>query len=466
MARGYAGAFGGKKINNTVGLARVLRRLPDRARRLAPAALAAEPRPARAALLLGLALVLQPRRHLHERAARLSAALVPPRPDDLDRLAGRRAARRGPSGRSGCSLAATVFLLGFRDRAQRGGASNVIDVGYSGVDRRPADRPAGSRRTGTCRSRTTSSRAGRRTPSGEIRERIQTNGRCESANERGDTYGPVAYEAYLPAVLASSAGAASGTACPRRTRPRSSSTSSASSGSRSSGCASAGRGSRRRSRSRGPPTRSRSTCSSSNTNDAIMPAFLIWGFWLVTLAVGARRLLRARGLDEVRRAARRAALALVSGGLKRPREQVIVPRSASPPRRSPRSRSCFLEPNPLHARARLLGPHARLADRARVAVLDLGLAPVPRRGHPEPALASSGCSRSLLVVGAFAVYFVPEAQDAAPARRADGRAAARLRARADALVLPLHPVVLPLRRVRAARAPARAGRDRGRCRAS
>ena len=36
--------------------------------------------------------------------------------------------------------------------------------------------------------------------SGEIRERIQTNGRCESANERGDTYGPAAYEAYLPAV--------------------------------------------------------------------------------------------------------------------------------------------------------------------------------------------------------------------------------------------------------------------------
>ena len=33
---------------------------------------------------------------------------------------------------------------------------------------------------------------------GEIRERVQTNGRCESANERGDTYGPVAYEAYIP----------------------------------------------------------------------------------------------------------------------------------------------------------------------------------------------------------------------------------------------------------------------------
>ena len=35
-----------------------------------------------------------------------------------------------------------------------------------------------------------------------MRERIQSNGRCESANPRGDTYGPVAYLAYVPAVLA------------------------------------------------------------------------------------------------------------------------------------------------------------------------------------------------------------------------------------------------------------------------
>ena len=33
---------------------------------------------------------------------------------------------------------------------------------------------------------------------GEIRERIQTNGRCETANPNGDTYGPVSYLAYLP----------------------------------------------------------------------------------------------------------------------------------------------------------------------------------------------------------------------------------------------------------------------------
>ena len=33
---------------------------------------------------------------------------------------------------------------------------------------------------------------------GEIRERVQTNGRCEASNDRGDTYGPVAYLAYVP----------------------------------------------------------------------------------------------------------------------------------------------------------------------------------------------------------------------------------------------------------------------------
>jgi hypothetical protein len=36
---------------------------------------------------------------------------------------------------------------------------------------------------------------------GQIRERIQTNGRCEAAIERGDTYGPVSYLAYVPSTV-------------------------------------------------------------------------------------------------------------------------------------------------------------------------------------------------------------------------------------------------------------------------
>ncbi len=95
--------------------------------------------------------------------------------------------------------AATVFLAGFRVGLNVR-ASNVIDVGYSGViganrimdgqapwgnfpveDNRPACGPADS--------------------SGEIRDRVQTNGRCETANPLGDTYGPVSYLAYIPGYL-------------------------------------------------------------------------------------------------------------------------------------------------------------------------------------------------------------------------------------------------------------------------
>jgi len=97
-------------------------------------------------------------------------------------------------------LAAAVFLAGFRIGLNVE-SSNVIDVGYSGVigadriahgidpyghfpveDNRPACGPADSE--------------------GEIRDRVQTNGRCESANPQGDTYGPTAYEAYIPGYLA------------------------------------------------------------------------------------------------------------------------------------------------------------------------------------------------------------------------------------------------------------------------
>ena len=79
-------------------------RLPARPRRPAPAALAAQPRPARAALVLGLALVLQPRatssracRSPTRRSSTCSARMV--------WIGGDRArrGRRARSGRSGCS---------------------------------------------------------------------------------------------------------------------------------------------------------------------------------------------------------------------------------------------------------------------------------------------------------------------------------------------------------------------------
>jgi hypothetical protein len=92
--------------------------------------------------------------------------------------------------------AATVFVAGFKVGLNIR-QSNVIDVGYAGpigaqrilhgqspyghfpvADSRPACGPADR--------------------DGEIRERIQANGRCESANPSGDTYGPVSYLSYIP----------------------------------------------------------------------------------------------------------------------------------------------------------------------------------------------------------------------------------------------------------------------------
>jgi hypothetical protein len=101
-------------------------------------------------------------------------------------------------------IGATIFLAGFRvglnvDR------SNVIDVGYSGVigaerivhgqapwGNFPVEQLPSGRYLKPC---------GPADASGEIRDRIQTNGRCESANPQGDTYGPTAYESYIPGYL-------------------------------------------------------------------------------------------------------------------------------------------------------------------------------------------------------------------------------------------------------------------------
>ena len=93
-------------------------------------------------------------------------------------------------------LAATVFLAGFRIGINYRD-SNVIDVGYSGVI--GAHRIAnGEMPYGHMPAQGSLKRCGPADAEGEVRDRIQTNGRCESSNERGDTYGPVSYIAYLP----------------------------------------------------------------------------------------------------------------------------------------------------------------------------------------------------------------------------------------------------------------------------
>ena len=95
---------------------------------------------------------------------------------------------------------ATLFLVGFRVGLNVDNGRSVIDVGYAGVI--GGDRILdGEVPYGTMPVTDDLKPCGRANSDGEIRERIQANGRCESANPRGDTYGPVAYLAYVPAVL-------------------------------------------------------------------------------------------------------------------------------------------------------------------------------------------------------------------------------------------------------------------------
>ena len=95
--------------------------------------------------------------------------------------------------------AATVFLLGFRVGLNLETPRGVIDVGLAGVvgSSRILD---GEAPYGNMPQRGDLKPCGPKDAEGQVRERIQTNGRCEAAIERGDTYGPVTYLAYVPAT--------------------------------------------------------------------------------------------------------------------------------------------------------------------------------------------------------------------------------------------------------------------------
>jgi len=96
-------------------------------------------------------------------------------------------------------LAAAVFLGGFRIGLNVQ-ASNVIDVGYSGVI--GAERIwHGESPYGHFPQEDDLKKCGPADTNGEVRDRVQANGRCETANPLGDTYGPVAYLAYVPGYL-------------------------------------------------------------------------------------------------------------------------------------------------------------------------------------------------------------------------------------------------------------------------
>jgi len=195
MARGYDGAFGGKKINSLpiwlafcivflVGLADFRRPLSIRNLDLL--------------VLLSFSVSL-----LYFNRGDIFTSVPLAYPPLAYLLA--RCIWIGSTGRATASrslwpawilLAATVFLAGFRIGLNIE-ESNVIDVGYAGVI--GAQRiAAGVMPYGNFPEEDDLKACGPADSEGEIRDRIQHDGRCESANPLGDTYGPVAYEAYLP----------------------------------------------------------------------------------------------------------------------------------------------------------------------------------------------------------------------------------------------------------------------------
>lgn len=96
--------------------------------------------------------------------------------------------------------ALTLFLAGFRIGLNVE-ASNVIDVGYAGVIGAERIVSEGESPYGHMPVHE-GAECGPADAYGAVRDRIQGNGRCESANDRGDTYGPINYLAYIPGYLA------------------------------------------------------------------------------------------------------------------------------------------------------------------------------------------------------------------------------------------------------------------------
>jgi hypothetical protein len=96
---------------------------------------------------------------------------------------------------------ACVFLIGFRGGLNRYD-SNVIDVGYAGVI--GAERLlAGTIPYGHMPVAQGTPCGGKYSDGSPVGyEQAGDGGRCETANERGDTYGPINYVAYVPAVAA------------------------------------------------------------------------------------------------------------------------------------------------------------------------------------------------------------------------------------------------------------------------
>ena len=279
--------------------------------------------------------------------------------------------------------AATLFLVGFRVGLNVDQGGTVIDVGYAGVI--GADRILDGRAPyGAMPVTDGSPPAGRPGRTGDP-ERIQSNGRCESANPRGDTYGPVAYLAYVPAVLAL------GWSGRWDELPGRHATSIAFDLLALAALALIGR---RLGGSRLAATLAFGWAAypftayalMSNTNDAIMPALLLLGFWLASSPI-------ARG----------AATALASST--KFASLILAPlwltyRSGLRPGQLARyaagfgvatlaAFSCSCSSRRSSTPCATSGTGRWVPARARLALLDLGLGPVPR-GIPDLGFPPDG----------------------------------------------------------------------------
>jgi hypothetical protein len=294
--------------------------------------------------------------------------------------------------------AATVFAAGFR-LGLNVRTSNVIDVGYSGVI--GANRIANGQSPYGHFPVEVGKACGPSDAEGETRERIQTNGRCESANPQGDTYGPVAYETYLPGYLAL------GWSGKWDDLPAAHFSSIAFDLLCLAGLALLGFrfGGQRLAATLAfawaayPFT---AYVSMSNTNDALPPLFLIWGFWLVTWP------------------AARGACAALSGWTKFG-SLIVAPLWASYPERRLRPTLVFagaflaatlaassillLEPNPVHA-ARVFWDRTLGWQIDRESPFSIWDWRQYHAGLPDLHLLQR-VLEVLLLVGAVAVYFVP-----------------------------------------------------------
>ncbi len=180
-------------------------------------------------------------------------------------------------------LAALVVLVGFRVGLNTE-TSHTLDVGYAGVigAHRLAD---GITPYGNFPRKDTGRPCGEADENGGIADWVQENGRCETANHLGDTYGPVNYHAYLPGFWIL------GWSGKWDSLPAVHFTTILFDLLAMLGLAAIGYrygGSRLATVlafawAAYPFTQ---YVSSANSNDAIMPAFLIWGFWAATSDAG------------------------------------------------------------------------------------------------------------------------------------------------------------------------------------